>query len=116
MVENVFGILANRFEVFMQPIALAPTIVESLVLACAAMHNYLRIHIGARAVYSPSGSSDCENTDTGEIQPGNWGNEQSKGWSSGSISQVAGQQDAVKDIRKILCGYFNSPTGEYLGS
>ena len=34
IVENAFGILANRFRVFMKPIALEPRKVESVILAC----------------------------------------------------------------------------------
>ena len=36
IVENAFGILANRFKIFMQPIALAPETVEMIVLACCS--------------------------------------------------------------------------------
>lgn len=41
-VENAFGILANRFAVFHKPINLEPTKVVQIVLACTALHNYLR--------------------------------------------------------------------------
>ena len=41
IVENSFGILANRFRVFMQPIALAPEKVEAIVMACCCLHNFL---------------------------------------------------------------------------
>ena len=41
-VENAFGILANRFRVLQTTIALEPSKVEKVVLACIALHNYLR--------------------------------------------------------------------------
>ena len=41
VVENALGILANRFRVFLTPIALAPQKVEVIVLAACALHNYL---------------------------------------------------------------------------
>ncbi|XP_064109031.1 uncharacterized protein LOC135217239 [Macrobrachium nipponense] len=41
-VENGFGMLANRFRVFFAPINLAPEKVGIMVLACTALHNFLR--------------------------------------------------------------------------
>ena len=41
IVENAFGILVNRFTVFMTPIGLAPEKVETIVLACCSLHNFL---------------------------------------------------------------------------
>ena len=42
VVENAFGILSNRFHVFMSPMALAPEKVEIITLASCILHNYLR--------------------------------------------------------------------------
>ena len=42
VVENAFGILANRFRVLMTAINLAPEKVETIVLASCLLHNYLR--------------------------------------------------------------------------
>lgn len=41
IVENAFGILANRFRVLLNPIPLAPHKVELITLASVALHNYL---------------------------------------------------------------------------
>lgn len=41
-VENAFGMLANRFRIFLSPINLPPDKVEMLVLACTSLHNFLR--------------------------------------------------------------------------
>lgn len=40
--ENAFGILSNKFRVFLAPIHLEPSKVTTVVLACLAMHNLLR--------------------------------------------------------------------------
>ena len=40
VVENSFGILANRFRVFMTPISLDPAKVENIVIACCCLHNF----------------------------------------------------------------------------
>ena len=113
IVENAFGILANRFRVFMQPIALSPSKVESVVLACVALHNFLRTNIGARAVYTPPGYFDNEDTSTGEIQPGEWRSEPEPAGLVPLHYQSSGRAaDAAKDVRELLCEYFNSPEGE----
>ncbi|XP_066947135.1 uncharacterized protein [Macrobrachium rosenbergii] len=53
-VENAFGILANRFRIFLSPINLSPSKVEMAVLACTALQNFLRRdHV---TQYTPEGS------------------------------------------------------------
>nr|CAI5862343.1 unnamed protein product [Callosobruchus analis] len=42
VVENVFGILASRFRIFLQPIAIDIESIDAVVLACCALHNFLR--------------------------------------------------------------------------
>ena len=42
IVENAFGILAQRLRVFLSPIQVAPENVEKITLASCALHNYLR--------------------------------------------------------------------------
>ena len=39
--ENVFGILSSKFRVLLTPIALHPDKVESAVLSCIYLHNFL---------------------------------------------------------------------------
>ena len=68
--ENAFGILANRLRVFMQPIHLIPERVETIVLACCSLHNFLRVWLGSCSVYTPAGSIDTENQETHEIVQG----------------------------------------------
>jgi len=41
VVENAFGILANRFRIFHHPMQLTPEVAEDVVLASCALHNYL---------------------------------------------------------------------------
>ncbi|VEN55391.1 unnamed protein product [Callosobruchus maculatus] len=41
-VENVFGILANRFQVLLKPINLCPKKATIIVLTCCYLHNFLR--------------------------------------------------------------------------
>ncbi|XP_054745954.1 uncharacterized protein LOC129250345 [Anastrepha obliqua] len=41
VVEHAFGILSNRFRVFLAPINLDVATVEKIVLTCCTLHNYL---------------------------------------------------------------------------
>lgn len=41
VVEHSFGILSNRFRVFLAPISLKVESVQKITLACCALHNYL---------------------------------------------------------------------------
>lgn len=43
VVENAFGILSNRFRVLLNTINLQPSKVQTITLACVALHNFLRI-------------------------------------------------------------------------
>lgn len=39
--KNAFGILANRFRVFLNPIPLSAEKVEAITYACVLLHNFL---------------------------------------------------------------------------
>ena len=69
--ENAFGILANRFLVFHSPINLPPDTVEVLVLACTALHNFLRKD-ETNAYFNGDEPLDTENYADGTITPGDW--------------------------------------------
>lgn len=42
VVANAFGILANRFRIFLTTINLSPAKVQDITLCCCALHNFLR--------------------------------------------------------------------------
>lgn len=42
VVENAFGILASKFRIFEKPITLKLETVNKVVLACCAIHNWLK--------------------------------------------------------------------------
>ena len=61
VVENVFGIFANRFRVFRSPINLSPQKVETIVLAATVLHKYLATISDAAGVYdNPDSDDNCE--------------------------------------------------------
>ena len=57
IVENLFGIVANRWRVFRSIILLPPNTIEKLVLAALTLHNYLR-QSDSRNIYCPLGFAD----------------------------------------------------------
>ena len=70
MVENAFGIMANKFRIFLSAINLEPEKEEKIVLACTALHNYLRRE--HESFYTPVESFDKENIADGTVSPGVW--------------------------------------------
>ena len=55
--ENLFGIVANRWRVLRGVIQLVPSSIESLVIAALILHNFLR-KCSSRNHYCPSGMLD----------------------------------------------------------
>ena len=112
IVENAFGILSNRFRVFMTPVRLAPEKVETVVLACCSLHNFLRSRQGSRCIYTPPGCMDTENGDTHRLTPGDW---HSNGEPRGLIPMKKQGSNhystTAKAIRDYLCDYFISEDG-----
>ncbi|XP_068129597.1 putative nuclease HARBI1 [Hyperolius riggenbachi] len=70
VVENAFGILANRFRVLHTAINLRLDKIDVVVYACCVLHNFLRKQHGG--TYLPTQAVDTEDLETGEIVPGDW--------------------------------------------
>lgn len=75
IVENAFGIIANRFRVLRRPINLCPNTVENIILAICTLHNLLLSTNKSRSAYFYPGSIDTEDTENRNIQPGDWHND-----------------------------------------
>lgn len=69
IVENAFGILANRFQVLQTTIKTKLETTEMIVLACCALHNYLR---RKSSTYLTPTSVDWEDTKTTILTEGEW--------------------------------------------
>ena len=65
-------IISNRYRILKQVIPLEPENVEKVVLACCTLHNYLRSKTCSRLMYSPPGTFDEENRNTGIFSDGSW--------------------------------------------
>ena len=108
-VENAFGILANRFRVFQQPMLVEPAKVVTITKAACALHNYLRTQTLTRQVYTPTSLMDQEDVLTGQIRQGTWRGEQpSRGLLSLVASADRNPPQEAKHVRDEYCAYFNT--------
>ena len=110
VIENAFGILVARWRIFSKPIRASIQNTERYVLACLALHNYLRKTNNAS--YTPS--VDSENGD-GSFRPGDWREtvgEDGNGCLK-DINKIRGSRpkESSIDMRAALKGYLNSETG-----
>lgn len=102
VVENSFGILASRFRIFYTAINLNVETIESVILACCALHNFLRKKSSS---YTPPESFDREYFIDGTIElgarpdPDMLHNLQRR--SGGQVLLQA------KTVREKFCTYFN---------
>ena len=100
--ENAFGIMASRFRILQSAIQLEPKKVEKIILACTALHNYLRRN--HEALYTPVTSLDRENISDVTVTTGSWRDD---------TQMMALQRlrrnttDEAKNIRKEFTQYFN---------
>lgn len=111
--ENVFGILSARFRVLRKPLLLNPTKIEKVVAACIHLHNFLRRNSASRKSYTPPGTFDSEDKDTGDIIPGSW--RQEVGGQSNFISirkKARNSSQEAQNVRKEFTAYFLSPEGQ----
>ena len=104
VVENAFGILANRFRVFLTKIALEPNKVVKIVLASCALHNMLRDKIGIS-----SGLLDHEHPETHKVTPGSW--REDEVLQQASLPVGTNVTSRAKAQREYLVKYFNSEVG-----
>lgn len=103
IVENVFGIMASRFRVISNVINLQPKQVQTIVLACCYLHNFLR---RLKKNYLPHNAADHENILTGGVVPGNW-RENNSTLTPLKMSSFTSSVNA-NEIRNIFTEYFNN--------
>ncbi|XP_042146016.1 protein ALP1-like [Ixodes scapularis] len=106
IVENGFGILRNRFQVYGAPLRHKPDRAVKVVKATIALHNYLRTKNGTRARYTPPDSLDVEDVLTVAVRQGSW----RKGVNDKAVfplERIGGRQpDDAKAVREVFRDYF----------
>ena len=110
-IENVFGILSQRWRIFLKPIKASVKNLENYTLACLALRNYLRLTENAK--YIPTGFADCEDSD-GNIVPGDCRKDvQSGNIALEEIASLRGScaKKSALDTRDALKDYLNSEEG-----
>ena len=105
VVENAFGILSNRFRIFLTTMCMQPEKCKQVVLACCALHNYLRAH--KDQVYNPPGYEDREDAQHNIIE-GSWRKERREEDDLGQLHVMHNGHyaDNPKTKRDLLKGYF----------
>lgn len=106
VVENAFGILSNRFRVFLSPICLDPDKVEKIILATVCLHNYL---IDTKNI--PAKIIDQEDEDHVLI-PGDWRADTGTCFHDPPPATRRNHSRGAKQQRDLLKDYFLSPTGQ----
>lgn len=102
IVENTFGILAERFRVFKKPITINVKNVPIIVMASCFLHNFLR---KKSANYVTRNCVDREDTEDNTFRPGDWRvNDISIGLNRSERQRTADGNA----VRQIFTEYFNN--------
>ncbi|VDI32446.1 Hypothetical predicted protein [Mytilus galloprovincialis] len=106
VVENAFGILANRFQCLLSTLKQEPNNVVSIILACVCLHNIMRIR------YPGDQNILLDREDENHhLLPGAWRDET-------NLKDIDDVQDrnypskAAKQQRLYLKHYYSSPAGK----
>nr|XP_054919803.1 uncharacterized protein LOC126516610 [Dermacentor andersoni] len=79
VIENAFGILAQRWRILRRPFKAKTDNNNRYVGACIVLHNFLMKESSASsAAYCPPGSADSEDWE-GRLSPGSWREDESAG-------------------------------------
>lgn len=104
-VENAFGILVSRFQVFQKAIATSvPTAIKIIRTACA-MHNWLRST--SDSSYFTPGLIDTDDANNSSFTPGSWREQKSDGLSKLQSLPPRRPDNNAREIRDRYCEYFN---------
>ena len=105
VVENAFGILANRWQVMLTTMQPRPGVVQDVIEACVCLHNLMRLR------YPRLQNQILDREDANHnIVEGDW----RRGANLQDIERVGrGNRESVagKKQRELLKLYFNSPAG-----
>ena len=105
VVENAFGIMANRFGCLLTTMCQNPETLTSIVLACCTLHNIMRLRYPG--IHQGLGDEEDDNH---RVIPGQW----RQGACLQDIEDVTGgnrDTQVAKRQRLYLKHYYNAPVG-----
>ena len=111
VVENAFGILAQRWQCFLTTMQQKPEIVQQIVHAGICLHNFIRIRLVRDNVQNlaPGVQPDAEDEEHNVI-PGAWR-------ATANLEPIDARHQGLRELeaakvqRQTLVAYFNSPAG-----
>ena len=108
IIKNTFGILVSRWSIFQKPIEGKPELVEKIVLAATALHNYLQQTDHVR--YTTAGFVDSEDK-SGAIIEGQWRKLIDSNLQSVRPIRNSRYTKNALQIREVLANFFVSENG-----
>ena len=102
VVENAFGILANRWRVLLSHMLIGPDRAELVVLATCSLHNWLRTRLPTYTNHL----LDQEDEETHELVPGEW--RQDEQMDSLAVMKGRNASEAAKAQYDYICDWVNS--------
>lgn len=106
VVENVFGILASRFRIFLQPININVDNIDIVILACCSLHNFLRKT--SKSSYLSEQLVDHEDLSNGNIIPGEWRQQIGSTMTTLEKSKSTNATFHAKNVRDTYKKFFNT--------
>lgn len=103
MVENAFGILANRFQILQKDINVEVETVQSIALTCCVLHNYIKQLEGKKHYLRGVDTEDIEEV---TLTAGEW--QTSVYWTNLQRCSVNRNADEPIAIRQKYMDYFNN--------
>ncbi|XP_028138355.1 uncharacterized protein LOC114332779 [Diabrotica virgifera virgifera] len=106
VVENVFGVLASRFRIFQQPFNINLDKIELVILACCALHNFLRKT--CKSNYITEKCIDREDINNGTVIPGEWRQQTGSSMTNLENTKITNASFFARNIRETYKNYFNN--------
>ncbi|XP_030760537.1 protein ALP1-like [Sitophilus oryzae] len=113
IVENAFGIISSVFRVLRKPMLIEPNKATKVVLACVHLHNFLKRSSTSKNIYTPPGTFDTEDFESGTMISGQWRVDQTNMTSLFPLRKVPRKASAsAYEIRDEFRDFFLTSQGK----
>lgn len=106
VVENVFGILASRFRIFLQLINIKVAKIDTIILACFDLHNFLRKR--SKANYISDQFVDRADFSNGSILSGEWRQQSGSTMTNLEKTKITNANFTAKNVRETYKKFYNT--------